>query len=75
MSLLNKTKPDSHSDCQQVNQVGIGVKELMFIRGGMGEAVNRQAVTTNHEKSAEVEVPEHELLKGKDRTAQQVPNE
>ena len=48
----------------------------MLIRGGlMGEAFNRQAVTTNHEKSAEVKVPEYELLKGKDRTAQQVANE
>lgn len=52
------------------------VIELILIRGGlMGEAVNRQVVTTNHEKSAEVEVPECELLKGKDRTAQQVENE
>ena len=41
----------------------------------MGETVNRQAVTTNHEKSAEVEVPEYVLLKGNDRTAQQVAKE
>ena len=76
MSLQHKTKPYSHSDCQQVDQADIRVKELMLIRGGlMDEMVSRQAVTTIHEKSAEVEVPECELLKGKDRTAQQVENE
>lgn len=76
MSLLHKTKPSSHSDCQQVDQAGIRVKELMLIRGGlMDEMVSRQAVTTIHEKSAEVEVPEYVLLKWKDRTAQQVANE
>ncbi len=48
----------------------------MLIGGGlMGEAFSRQAVTTNHEKSAEVEVPEYVLFKGKDRTAQRVANE
>lgn len=42
----------------------------------MCEAVKiSQAVTKNHEKSAEVEDPEYELLKGKDRTAQQAANE
>ncbi len=49
----------------------------MLICGGlMGEAgKTSQVVTTNHEMSAEVEVPEYELLKGKDRTTQQVANE
>ena len=41
----------------------------------MGEAVNRQAVTTNHEKTAEAIVPEYVLLEWKDRTAQQVAND
>ena len=57
-----------------VNQADISWKEYTLNWGGlMGE--NSQAVTTNHEKSAEVIVPNHVLGLGRTELCSWIVNE
>lgn len=59
MRLLKKSKSNNYPKSSKVNRAGIRWKEYVHNwRGLAGEAkINRLAVTTNCEKSAEVIVP------------------